>query len=262
MISASTSERDTSSRPVPYGSDFFADIAQGALIAGRRILPLVLERYQPKSLVDVGCGTGGWAAAALELGVPDVLGIDGDYVDRSQLLLRGDQFQSADLQRPVTLSRRFDMVICTEVGEHLTPDVASALVESLTALGPVVLFSAAIPGQGGTFHINEQWPEYWAAKFRSFNYRTLDWLRPRIWSDGAVPWWYRQNIFLAIDEHLLATTPDLRMSFDHTPREILPLVHPEKYLSALAAHEHMLRAPRALLHQLLRSLSARLLPFR
>lgn len=261
MIS-SRSGNDRSRPTTPYGSGFFFEIAEGALTAGRRILPDVVERFRPASLVDVGCGTGGWAAAALELGVSDVLGIDGDYVDRGQLLLGGEQFRAADLQRPLTLSRRFDIVICTEVAEHLTAGAADTLVSSLTALGRIVIFSAAIPGQGGTNHINEQWPPYWTEKFKSKGYATIDWFRPRYWNDAAVPWWYRQNLFLAVDESLFADRPELAVAFEHEQREILPLVHPAKYLAVLAEHERLLGAPRSLLRRFLISLRTRLLTSR
>ena len=44
------------------------------------------------------------------------------------------------------------------------------LVATITKHGDAVLFSAAIPGQGGQDHLNEQWPEYWQKKFEVNGY--------------------------------------------------------------------------------------------
>ena len=63
-------------------------------------------------------------------------------------------------------------------------------------LSDVVLFSAAIPGQGGTHHLNERWPSYWANLFGSAGYDVLDVVRANIWDDARVEWWYRQNLLV------------------------------------------------------------------
>jgi hypothetical protein len=91
---------------------------------------------------------------------------------------------------------RFDLAVCLEVAEHLPASSAEAFVKFLTGLAPVVLFSAAIPGQGGTNHINEQFLSYWVKLFSQSGYHPLDVIRPIIWNDERVPFWYRQNIIL------------------------------------------------------------------
>ena len=69
-----------------------------------------------------------------------------------------------------------------EVAEHIPPECADIFVESLTwGLAPVIMFSAAVPGQGGTLHLNEQWPAYWASKFAQHGYVLIDCLRPQLW---------------------------------------------------------------------------------
>ena len=61
---------------------------------------------------------------------------------------------------------------------------------------PTVLFSAALPGQGGTHHINEQWHGYWHRLFSQRGFDCFDVLRPRLCSNRDVAWWFRQNIFM------------------------------------------------------------------
>ena len=150
-------------------------------------------------MLDVGCGTGEWLRAWIELGVEDVVGIDGDYVDRGSIAIPPDRFLARDLSSGrVSAGRRFDLVMAVEVAEHLPPSAADDLVASLTAHAPVVLFSAAVPGQGGPGHVNEQWPEYWVRRFSDRGCVLFDVLRPRIWTDESIDYWYRQNALLFV----------------------------------------------------------------
>lgn len=160
------------------------------------MVPLVNELLRPASVLDVGCATGTWLAEWNSAGVSDVFGVDGDYVDRAALQVPSDRFVAADLQQPFSLGRKFDLVQTLEVAEHLDEAHADTFVESLARHGDTILFSAAIPGQGGTHHVNEQWPSYWSEKFEKAGYTTYDVIRPRIWTDPRVIMWYRQNILL------------------------------------------------------------------
>jgi hypothetical protein len=132
----------------------------------------------------------------LKRGVTDVLGIDGDYVSRERLQIPLDCFQAMDLDKPLAIERRFDLAICLEVAEHLPATRAEGLVEDLVRLAPVVLFSAAIPGQGGVNHFNEQYLSYWAKFFAARDYVLLDIIRPVIWNEERCGLWYRQNAVL------------------------------------------------------------------
>ena len=145
---------------------------------------------------NVGCGVGTWLAVLLEKGVGTVRGYDGPWVQANQLVIPRDSFQNIDLGHPegVRPDRRFDLAICLEVAEHLPPERAGDLVHSLCSLSDIVLFSAAIPGQGGVHHVNEQWPAYWAARFAGLGYKAIDTIRFRIWEDDEIPYWYRQNL--------------------------------------------------------------------
>lgn len=251
-MSAPTSAMTTPS--TPYGREFFADIRASAHDAGRVVLPWVFELLQPASVVDVGCGTAGWGAAARSLGVEDIVGLDGDYVDRSQLQIPADRFVPTDLSRPFSLGRRFDLAICTEVAEHLPASRADSFVQDLTSHAAAIVFSAAVPWQGGTHHVNEQWPSYWAAKFGRRGFVSFDCLRAPWWNQDDLAWWYRQNLFLAVDERLLRSRPDVAARLDAFPREVLPLVHPEAWLMRRAAETRLRNAPRALLRLLLDSI--------
>jgi SAM-dependent methyltransferase len=202
-----------------------------------------MELLEPASVVDLGCGLGTWLSVFAELGVEDVLGIDGEYVDRSALAIPADRFLARDLTRPLELPRTFDLAVSLEVAEHLPPDAAQTLVDSLTRHAPAVLFSAAIPGQDGVDHVNTQWPSYWRGLFLPRGYRAVDCIRPRIWDDEDVEFWYRQNLLLFVRSDVLETRPPLLA--EAQMRRPLDLVHPFHWLRVLHQAHLDLEAARA-----------------
>jgi SAM-dependent methyltransferase len=202
--------------------DWLADTSPDAAAV---VAPIVAHLLQPSSVADVGCGLGDWLAAFQRLGVDEVLGLDGDYVDRSQLRIPADRFRAADLSEPFGLGGRFDLVICLEVGEHLPANRSADLVATLTDAAPAVLFSAAIPGQGGVGHINEQWPAYWRELFAARGYERLDVIRSKVWDDDRIAFWYRQNLFLYADAPTAARVLDKTTASQWPDR----LVHPDAY---------------------------------
>ena len=205
------------------------------LQSARAVVPLIMSLTAPMSVIDVGCGPGNWLAAFRERGITDIFGVDQhDY--GADLRIPHDRFQVVDLNKPFQSERKFDLVICVEVAEHLAPESAPILIESLARLGSVVVFSAAIPFQGGTDHRNEQWPDYWRRLFGTHEFVPLDCLRPRIWENREVAWWYSQNILLYVNEESLAANAGLRAEAEHLPMYPLALVHPSLYAKRMAAN--------------------------
>lgn len=197
------------------------------------MVPLVMDLIEPRSVVDVGCGLGSWLAEFIEQGIEDVVGVDGPGVPRHALEIPEECFLAADLSQPLDVGRQFDLVLSLEVAEHLPPESAETFVDSLTRLGDAVMFSAAIPFQGGTHHVNEQWPDYWADLFVGRDYVTIDCIRSRIWQDELVEWWYAQNSLLFATRQFLADRPHLKVEAEATSHSQLSLVHPRKYLSVV-----------------------------
>lgn len=193
--------------------------------AAEEILPMLFEVYKPVSVLDLGCGLGTWLKVAKDLGVKDILGVDGSYVDRSMLKIKETEFLEFDISNPISLGRRLDLVICLEVAEHLPESSADSLIKSLVKHADVILFSAAIPGQGGQNHLNEQWPAYWQDIFQQHNFMFVDYFRPKIWNNENIEFWYRQNIFLVVNkDHALGSK---------ATSAIMPMVHPELFRSVL-----------------------------
>lgn len=207
-----------------YDARFYDGQSDSSARSADAVVPLVHGIVQTTSVLDVGCGVGTWLTAWAAQGVDDFIGVDGDYVDRAALRIPRERFLSRDLERPLDLGRRFDLVSTLEVAEHISPAHASNFIESLVRHGDVVLFSAAIPGQGGTNHINEQWPSYWADLFAAHDYQPIDAIRPIIWQDREVCYWYRQNMLIFANEIGLGRVCALNSTGP------LDLVHPEVML--------------------------------
>jgi SAM-dependent methyltransferase len=200
-----------------YAGRYYDILDATSLRSARRVVPRVMDLVRPARVVDVGCGRGGWLRVFLEHRVAEVLGVDGDWVDPAGLHIPGESFQHWDLRQPLEITGTFDLAVSLEVAEHLPAASADGFVDALTSLAPVVLFSAAIPHQGGVGHVNEQWPEYWAERFARRGFAAVDVLRREIWDDPDVAWWYAQNLLL-FSREAEAAAP--------VPR----LVHPRHYL--------------------------------
>lgn len=196
-------ENEPPRRMNTYDQRFYGHIGPGSARSADIVLPLVAAVVPFESCVDIGCGTGEWLRGALAAGATRVLGIDGAYVDRSALRIDPNCFVAHQLETRLPPVGRFDLAMSMEVAEHLPEGRAASFVGDLCGLSDAVLFSGAAPGQGGTHHVNEQWPSYWVQLFADHGYMTFDIIRPWIWGDDRVAFWYRQNAFLAVkgDRH-------------------------------------------------------------
>lgn len=183
-----------------YSDTFFDYIDQGARRSAQALLGRLGPWLRPQSVLDLGSGRGVWLDEWRKAGVRDVLAVDGDYVNRAQLAVPENSFMAADLTAPVVTDRRFDLAQSLEVGEHLPKVASKTLVESLTRASDRVLFSAAVVGQGGEFHVNEQPLSYWQRLFAERGYHAYDCLRPHLRNDRSVEPWYRYNAILYVND--------------------------------------------------------------
>ena len=186
-----------------YNDSFFADVDRGSARSAAIVVPMIERLFVPwcpdRRLVDVGCGTGAWSAVWQGLGW-SILGIDGDYA-APWLAKQKMRFHAQDLTQPVVIEEKFDLALCLEVAEHLPRNAAVTLVQSLCRLSPIVVFSAAQPGQGGTGHINEQPLNFWRDLFQDQGFDCFDPVRPMIRGDQKICPWYRYNLLIFIKKN-------------------------------------------------------------
>lgn len=213
-----------------YGDDFYSDRDSLTRTSAEVVVRMLLDLFRPESVVDLGCGVGTWLSTFERMGCREIVGFDGAYVNKELLEIPPECFRPTDLSSPIRIERKFDLAMSLEVAEHLDSQYAQQFVGSLTQFAPVVLFSAAIPFQGGLHHVNEQWPDYWSDIFKAQGFVCIDALRSRLWNCRNVLYWYRQNILLFVSESYLAQQPALKVLYElhgGTPRA---LIHPEAYL--------------------------------
>lgn len=195
--------------------------------AAEAFIPMLFEQIGvPTSVVDVGCGIGTWLCVFKEKGIKNILGIDGDNVDPKLMQIEQHEFRIHDLSKTLQLNTHYDLALCLEVAEHLPEAYSDVLVGTLCKLADRILFSAALPSQGGQNHCNEQPFEYWKSKFNQKGYVFKDVFRSKIWNDTRIDCWYRQNMFL------IEKVDDKPIS-----QELIhDYYHPEIYLTRHAAY--------------------------
>ena len=213
-----------------YRGRFYSERRERTEYAATTILKLVSEALSEQreihKVADFGCGVGVFLDAAEKIWNAKTVGFEGDWVPKNLfipngVLKRGDIIAEANSMPELS----FDLCICLEVAEHFPAEESEAIVDALCRLAPVVLFGAAPVGQGGKGHVNEAPLSYWASAFQRRGYNCFDKIRPNIWLDESIPFWYRQNtvLFMKCDDEQTAPLP-------------LDAIHPELF--------HLYRYPR------------------
>ncbi|CAA0125658.1 Ubiquinone biosynthesis O-methyltransferase [BD1-7 clade bacterium] len=183
-----------------YSEEFFTSREKVTEASANKVFDVIWSYFQAESVLDVGCATGIWLCEAQKKGVSKIYGIDGPWVPVEHLKIEQDDFWTKDivdiLNQKVSLDSKFDMTICIELAEHLPENKSDDLIEFLTNPTDVVLFSAAVKGQGGTGHVNENTQSYWQKKFDNAGFDAFDVVRPEVWTSPEVNMIYKQNMIV------------------------------------------------------------------
>jgi SAM-dependent methyltransferase len=187
-----------------YDQKFIRYAATSSRYGASKVIPVVRSALEVGSVLDVGCAGGGWLSEWQQAGVVDVFGVDGAYVNLVDLEIEPERFKGTDLSRPFDLGRTFDLVESFEVAEHIDEAASGVFVSNLVKhAGRFILFSAAVPGQGGEYHVNEQPYDFWRKRFAESGFTAYDFVRPRIAADNRISFWYRYNIILFVRNELV-----------------------------------------------------------
>ncbi len=244
-----------------YDPNFYQEKIKSVGDSADVVVPLLIKLFQPKSVVDFGSGIGVWLAAFKKNGVPKVQGLDGDWVTKAQLKIAPEEFTSCNLEKCTVPSGAYDLALSLEVGEHLPAASAIDFVKSITNASDVVVFSAAIPFQGGSYHVNEQWPDYWAQLFETHGFQAYDIVRPLIWDLPGVEPHYAQNIIVYVKASRALGLASI-LGLPSPASSALRKIHPQLWESKM--HEALdftrfgsVKLLKAIPMSLLRSISAR-----
>ena len=218
-----------------YDQNFYDKIVKESYSSAQVILKKLFNLYKPNTVIDVGAGSGSWSVSALELGATKVIALDGSEHSGHLGEQAGITTHVVDFESHGALSsfETGDLLVCLEVAEHLSKNRAASFVSELCNQAPVVLFSAAIPYQGGTGHVNENWPEYWHQLFSKYGFRCFDNLRESVWGDPEVAWWYQQNTMLFVNPEKSPEICEHLKEFEVKKGEVLTKIHPEQFLVAV-----------------------------
>lgn len=220
-----------------YDSSFYDVVTAKAHASANVVLPVVLNVLpEIKSAVDFGCGQGMWLQVLSKLGVSKIFGLDGHWIDQKKLQIPESAFRIIDFEKEIVLEQKFDLAISLEVAEHISKNRAVQFVESLTEAADFVLFSAAIPFQGGTKHVNEQWPNYWCSLFEQKGFQAVDCIRPIVWGNLDVAWFYKQNIMLFVKKERLSELKAVAVNSFGICADQLNIVHPELFIRHMKNH--------------------------
>ena len=124
-----------------------------------RIANWIKYNIPADKVVDIGCGPGMLVYSLIEQGI-NAVGYDIDERVNNKEHLK--QISLFELNDPG------DLVVCMEVAEHIKEKLSDEVVDSVIRnmkSGGKLLWTAALPGQGGVGHINCQYKEYWQEKF-------------------------------------------------------------------------------------------------
>ena len=217
-----------------YDDEFYEKQLIGTTPSAQAICRVVAELVSPSSVADVGCGTGLWLKQFQAEGAEQILGIDGEWVDDSNLVIPRSNFITKDLEIAIDLGekKKFDLAVSLEVAEHISSASAKTFVASLCNLSNTVLFSAAIPGQGGVHHVNEQWPDYWRDLFQANGFTMFDCIRKPVWNVKGITYYYAQNCFLFANKS--SESYERLTEFEKTnSMGDLRVIHPLHYLQKI-----------------------------
>ncbi len=216
-----------------YSKDFYKNTTNWAEQSSRKIVPIITDLISPKSVIDIGCGDGTWLQQFQLYGVDTILGLDGYHVSKDIIKIKPEEFIACDLEDPPLIEKLFDLALCLEVAEHLDENISKRFIAFLTELSDIIVFSAAIPMQLGTHHINSQWQNYWQLIFEHHGYLPIITMRTKVWNDPDVAYFYKQNIAIYVKEEKLFISPKLLDEYEASKKIPMSVVHPENYLKVI-----------------------------
>ena len=188
-----------------YDNHFFKNTIKLETDSASQFVDIILNYYQPQSIVDIGCGAGIYLSEFSRRGIQDLLGVDGSPAAKEEFLLEKDKLIIFDLAGECRFPKKYDLCLCLEVAEHLEENMADTLLSTLIGVSDNIIFSAATPGQGprSIGHINEQPHEYWIEKFGRIGFaysRSQTKKMRKEMKTGNVVWWIVNNLMIFIKE--------------------------------------------------------------
>ena len=213
-----------------YLNKFFLKHRPITLSSAKKIIKLFPNYFNPKLILDIGCGTGEWIKTFNDrYSSCKFIGIDGHWINSDDLIYKNCDFLNIDLNSELsseTFNKKYDLVCCLETITDLTEHKGQNLIKKICNITDMCLFSSGTPVQTHGPHKNQQWQSYWHSLFIKNEFTALDFIRPAIWNDIDVGPWYRQNCFLFVKKSWLKNNPEWQ-NLTLNQQFPIDIVHPE-----------------------------------
>lgn len=182
-----------------YDRRFFKNAKKIEAPSAQEAVKILHKRFKPKSVIDIGCGSGIYLNEFKKLGVK-IEGYDGSPAAKKESKVK-EYIKFHDLCKPLKTKKAFDLCLCVEVAEHLPEKCAEILINTLTGISKIIVFTAATPGQGpkSIGHINERSHKYWIGLFLKRNFifqKKLSLGIRKEMKDKKVVWWVVKNLMV------------------------------------------------------------------
>jgi len=185
-------------KDIIYNDKFFEKNLEWNTPIAAQLVGVLMDYFHPGSVVDLGCGNAEFLNEFQKKGIV-VQGYEGSRSAIGKALIDRKYIKLFDLRNRIEAKERYDLALCLEVAEHIENKFSAGLVENLTDLSDTVVFTAATPGQGGHFHINEQPHEFWINIFKRMNYsydaKTTEEVKSSMRKAGILSW-YCDNLMV------------------------------------------------------------------
>lgn len=193
----------------PYSAPYYETITEDAIRSRDEIFKILgvgikgvtktkdgpaYSRYDP-IILDFGAGLGQWG-----VGKKNYIGID-YRAPKESLLIDPENYVDWDLRTPLNglPLPKAEIALCLETAEHIEENYADILVDNIVSSctkEATIIFSAAVPSQGGNNHCNEQFQSYWGEKFAKRGFWPVNSYLPEIRGNKNIKSWYRQNVVI------------------------------------------------------------------
>lgn len=191
-----------------YSRAFYRSVNERAAETATQVFEITSNLLHMNSIVDAGCGSGAWVLASVRSGIKEATGIDlkssldaiKSNIDLVELINDGrlTLIERDFVVDPISKIKSCDVAFCLEVAEHLPYKTSIELVSRLSEASDFIVFSAAQPGQGGTYHINEQTLDFWVKQFKVLNFNAYDPYRETLNLNKEIPRFYALNMLLFV----------------------------------------------------------------
>ncbi len=213
-----------------YINNFFLKHRPLTISSAKKIIKLFPNNFNPKSILDIGCGTGEWIQTFKDrYSSCKFTGIDGHWIKSDDLICKDFNFFTIDLSSELYLeifNKKYDLICCLETITDLTEQKGEDLIKKICEITDMCLFSSGTPIQTHGPHKNRQWQSYWHNLFAQNEFIALDFIRPKTWNDSDVGPWYSQNCFLFVKKSWLKNNQEWQnLSLNH--QFPIDIVHPK-----------------------------------